>query len=180
MSLRAIGAPTNILDLHATCQRQNQYFITTRNGVADQYNKHSPPDHPCHGAGQGPCDAPARWTAVSSCLLRAFNKIATSLTLENPTKSISATHRATAFVDDSRLCHHVQRDATNTQLIDSITHNASWWERLLHTTGGRLKNNKSTFIHLSWTTDSIGIPRLVSKKERPLQVNIRDSSTGTY
>eukprot|EP00957_Ditylum_brightwellii_P059986 4554044-Ditylum_brightwellii.AAC.1 len=61
--------------------------------VSDHYNMHSP-ESPIHGIGQGPCDAPSRWTCTINMLLKCYDDNAKGCAIQDPTGQIKCKQNA--------------------------------------------------------------------------------------
>ena len=177
LSLRRLGCPSNILSLHAKSQRHQRYYVTTSNGVSEHFNQHSK-RHPFHGSGQGFCDSPFRWTAISSALFSAYDEVSASLPFICPLTGNAVEHRTSAFVDDSKNSYTVDPDATPEELHNCIQMHASNWEQLLYATGGRLEISKCATIPIIWKQNRRGLPTIKPIQELNLNIHITDHTTG--
>ena len=176
ISLRAIGCPTKILMLHSQVHQHMKFYIKTANGIAPEFSCHSIMG-PFWGAGQGACDASARCTATSSTMFHAYDILSIPYLVVNPQRTRTSTQRTSAYVDDANIKAGLPQNATIEDIHAIVSHNATTWEQLLWSTGGKLEINKCNIVILYWVPTQNGTFRLKSRHELPIDIHIIDSDT---
>ena len=182
LCLRALGCPKGALKLHSKVHKQFKFHPTTKLGVSQQFHQHTD-EHPVHTPGQGGVDGPPRFTAVSITIMVSYEEKATGLELQTcinwaEEEHEPVTHKCIMYVDDGNTIHRIELNATPEEICASIKHNAQLWESILFATGGKLEIKKSVFQVIQWTMAKNGLPRMLSMKELPLTVPIKNSQTG--
>jgi hypothetical protein len=110
------------------------------------------------------------WTAISSLLFEAQDRLGTGLTFNNPTGTLTHHRHSDGFVDDTTGYHSkqpewVKNSPTIQILYQGIQQDAQVWERLLWTSGGRLALDKCKFYIAYWKFDCSGQGSLMNKEE---------------
>ena len=160
VTLMREGLHHKIAKLHAQTLTQAEYFIKTKHGTHDKPNGHMKPD-PFLGTGQGAADSMPRWSILSDLLIRLYNAKAISESITCPISKIEIMNKIRAFVDDTNslsLCKNAE------ELEHLLTTNATIWEQLLHTIGGKLELSKCKFTTYLWKANDIGTMEINEKK----------------
>eukprot|EP00957_Ditylum_brightwellii_P099775 7600371-Ditylum_brightwellii.AAC.2 len=61
-----------------------EYNMLTAYRSSQQTNFNSE-EHPVHGVGQGPCDAPLKWTCTANPCLKVYNRRTKGCAIKDPT-----------------------------------------------------------------------------------------------
>lgn len=112
-----------------------------------------------YGVGQGSKAGPITWTAISSLLFEAQDRLGTGPTFHNPTGTLTHHRHSDGFVDDTTGYHSkqpewIKKTPTIRTLYRGIQQDAKIWEQLLWTSGGRLTLRKISYSAcLMWSID---------------------------
>jgi hypothetical protein len=167
------GVPRNACHVLADSLRQMKFFIRTANGKMDKYYT-TTDDVKVQGAGQGNSAAGPLWTIHFSIINACYEAVATGMITSDPTQEITITEYIDGFVDDTYMFSNCIEN-----LRQSITDNATLWERLLYTSGGKLEMSKCFFYQMEWCFSSEGKARIKTLDEVGREpIMIRDSNTG--
>jgi hypothetical protein len=166
LSYSKSGATNNIVFFLANALLQLSYFIVTAFGISALFNQHSN-ESQFLGPGQGATDAPFAWGAVSTMLIRAYNKRAHGGKLNDPTGKITWKRAIDMFVDDAYLFHILRMLMGATVLMQRISHDLSLWAKLLWVSGGAINFEKSFYSILIWKFTPEGHAYLLKNEELP-------------
>jgi hypothetical protein len=150
------GLHPKICKLHAQTLTSARYHIKTNNGISANPNGDGLPE-PFLGTGQGAADSMPRWALLSDLIIRMYNAKAKSIKIHSPLSRTEVLTLIKAFVDDT---HSTMIGKSIDQIKEYLWHNATLWEKLLHTIGGKLEISKCKFYVYNWTPDEIGTPVL--------------------
>jgi hypothetical protein len=126
-----------------------------------------------YGVGQGSTDAPSRWGFLCDCILEAYKQNACSSKIYSLMSTLFTNLQIAGFVDDTTLL--VIKDLIAPFLIFKLQENSQLWERLLHTTGGKLEISKCCFSLFDWKFDSHGKASL--NYSTPYNLHVQNSDT---
>ena len=127
-----------------------------------------------YGSGQGAADSMPRWGILSDLIIKLYNKRSKSTTIKSPITALELITKIRAYVDDTNCimtCENIE------ELINILEHNATTWENLLFTIGGKLEISKCKFTVYKWETNKIGTMELVKNKSIG-NIKIVESETG--
>jgi Reverse transcriptase (RNA-dependent DNA polymerase) len=153
LTLLKEGLPIQIAQLHAQTLSQIKYHIKHRYGIGTTTHGHKEPK-PLYGVGQGATDSPARWGFLCDPLLNLYKKLATNARLQAQISKATSNNKIAGFVDDTALLLLIQ--VLEAILILFLERDSQTWERLLHTSGGKLEIAKCAFALFSWVFDDHG------------------------
>ncbi len=199
MSLRSLGAPPEVLRLHANLKRNCEYYIVTKLGVSQMANRHSD-ECPVLGTGQGDGDGPARWLAVSLPIIRAYKNKAQPFIFKSPIVTVLDELRVIIFVDDAftatgvlptdpttpdlqTIIDRLKRDCEEfinlppsvQLLVAKITINAQNWAEYVNVPGQKLELQKCECIPLVWVSDDNGFFTISNLPENAVQIKEPDT-----
>jgi hypothetical protein len=167
------GLPIEISQLHAQTFQQINYFIKHKLGVGKIPHSHRNPK-PVYGVGQGSTDAPSRWGFVCDPLLEVYKDVANDAIIKSPVSTLQTNHKIAGFVDDTTtlLIKHL---TAMVYLILFLQQDTQTWEKLLHTSCGKLEIRKCVFAILEWTNDKWGRPTIKTKTNNTLHIKNSDT-----
>jgi hypothetical protein len=171
MALLREGLPITLAKLHAQTFQVIQYHIKHKQGIGPIPHSHNNPE-PIYGVGQGSTDASARWGFLSDAIIRAYSANATDATINSPVSCKSFNNKIAGFVDDTTTLL-LQQFNMLPYILLLIQHDAQLFEKLLHTTGGKLEIQKCIFAMFKWDYDNSGQPILQSSNR--LQIHVKSS-----
>eukprot|EP00957_Ditylum_brightwellii_P102562 7816947-Ditylum_brightwellii.AAC.1 len=64
------------------------------------------PESPIHGVGQGPCDAPSKWTCTINTPLKCYDDNAKGCVIQDPTGQIKCKQNAKTYVNNNKTMHN--------------------------------------------------------------------------
>lgn len=173
LALMKQGLPKPLAKLHAQTFHQIKYFIKNKLGIGDTSHSHRKPK-PIYGVGQGSTDAPSRWGFVCDPLLEIYKELAADAHITSPLSNTTTNNKIAGFVDDTATLM-IQHYSIMLYIIIIIQRDAQTWEKLLHTSGGRLEISKCVFALFSWTFDSWG--RAILSDISTNSVHLKSSET---
>jgi hypothetical protein len=173
MALMKQGLPLELAKLHSQTFTKIQYYIKHKLGIGNTPHSHRNPK-PIYGVGQGSTDAPSRWGFVCDPLLEIYKELANDAIITSPLSTTTTNHKISGFVDDTTTLQ-IKHFTAMIYIILFLQHDAQTWERLLHTSGGKLEIQKCVFALFEWTSDHWGRPTL--KKSTNNTLHIRNSDT---
>jgi hypothetical protein len=106
-------------------------------------------------------------------VLNIYKNIATDAILHGPISRIISNNKIAGFVDDTALLSLKQ--VLISILVLYMEQDAQKWEKLVHTSGGKLEISKCALALFSWIFDNHGRPLLDNTTKYHL--HIRDSET---
>jgi hypothetical protein len=175
LSLLREGLPREIAKLHSQTFNKIQYHIKHKLGIGPITHSNNNPS-PIYGVGQGSTDASARWSFVSDALIRAFNTLSSDATIYSPINNNSINNKILGFVDDTTTLMVIHQALSN-YMIMILQRDAQTWEKLLHTTGGKLEISKCKFATFKWEFDQLG--RAIQKTDNNQSLSIFNSDSKT-
>jgi hypothetical protein len=173
LALMKQGLPLQLAKLHSQTFQQIHYYIKHRLGIGNTPHSHRNPK-PVYGVGQGSTDAPARWGFVCDPLLEIYKDLTSDAIIKSPLSTIQTNYKIAGFVDDTTTLQ-IKHFTAMAYIILFLQHDTQMWEKLLHTSGGKLEIQKCVFALFEWTCDNWGRPTLKNTKTNSL--HIRDSHT---
>lgn len=96
---RKFGVPLPVTQANALTLEKAVFRVRTELGLAPTGYSHTV-DAPIYGTGQGSANSPAIWCFLSSCLMDAYDTVATTAMYYSPDESTSVSLGLVAFVDD--------------------------------------------------------------------------------
>jgi hypothetical protein len=146
--LQQQGTPNHICKKHANTFQNIPYTIKYKLGLSNHTHQHND-TAPVYGVGQGACDAPARWGFVCDALINAYEQVANNAEIRSHISNRMANHTIAAFVDDTVLMNFIHK-VLCTYILCFLQSDAQTWEKLLHTSGGKLEIPKCKFGVFEW------------------------------
>ena len=191
-----LGMPVGPCAMLGAVLQFAQYYVKTQLGVStDKYQ--SSIKHPLHGPGQGSRCGPPKWSAISTAAMRILQATHRGAEFADPLQNLTSSRPLDGFVDDvscwsnkfifqlllyAKTQYTIQDSLSMLKtLITEATALSQCWERLLWSTGGKLKLEKCFYYVLHWVFLPTGQPRLLTKQELKKLIDpmeITDSSTG--
>ena len=182
---RRLGMPSPVCQFMINAYEKIQYHIQTAYGVSEQWYKHTS-IKPLHGPGQGNRSSPSLWVIISSLLMDCMDDNAPGLTVTDPFQHEDIRQVMTGFVDDTthwiNNFHHDLKHTPNLPtLLEQMTKTATWWEQLLHVSGGNLELSKCFYYMMVWIFDSEGEAHLAQFDPHLTQgIQVQDSESGDF
>eukprot|EP00957_Ditylum_brightwellii_P157001 11948370-Ditylum_brightwellii.AAC.1 len=102
---QATGLSTKLSRFYASALNKLEYNMLTAYGLSQQTNFNSE-EHPVHGVGQGPCNAPSKWIFTVNPCLKVYNKRAKGCKLKDPIQQLTSKNSAKMYVDDNKTMHN--------------------------------------------------------------------------
>jgi hypothetical protein len=160
LSFKSMGAPTNALQMWEQTLYHVPHALRTGFGELANHYDYSL-EHPIIGLGQGSRGSVAAVCAMTTILLRAFERLGHGSTFCDPAQTTFYKAIAKIFIDDaSNFANNFLRWLQHSVDQEEITHllqrDAQTWERLLHTSGGKLRPDKCLYYILHWSFDEEG------------------------
>jgi Reverse transcriptase (RNA-dependent DNA polymerase) len=173
LALMKQGLPVEIAKLHSNTFHRIQYYIKHKLGIGAVPHSHNNPKQ-VHGVGQGSTDAPARWGFVCDPLLQLYKELASDAKITSPISNKSTNNKIAGFVDDTTTLM-IQHYSIMIYIILILQKDTQTWERLLHTSGGKLEIPKSVFAIFEWAFDQWGRPKLLTSSSNHLHIQCSDT-----
>jgi hypothetical protein len=173
LALMKQGLPVELARLHAQTFKEIKYYIKHRLGIGDIPHSHHRPK-PVYGVGQGSTDAPARWGFLCDPLIDLYKENASEAIIKSPLSDTQTNNKIGGFVDDTATLS-IQHYSLMLFICLILQKDAQMWEKLLHTSGGKLEIPKCVFSLFKWKFDKHGRPALDYQTNNTL--HIRSSST---
>ena len=154
LASRRLGATKNMCQMQADTLEYIQHQLKTAFGLSkDTY--HSTQHLEIHGQGQGSRAGPPTWVFVSSLLLDCMEKLTTGVTFTCPFQETTHHRHNDAFVDDvTGYANHFLAELNGrnvvSRVIQTMQQDATTWNNLLATSGGKLALHKCLYYILSW------------------------------
>ena len=166
---RRLGLSTNAAHVASNCLILSERHIGTKHGTSNEKYR-STETEPLYGVGQGSGAGPAIWLAHLTVMLDAISKKCAGVISRNPQESVQHTSNGNGYVDDCNILSEVDKHkATETEVVKVIQQDAQWWERILHSNGGKLEVSKCFWYSVLWKWSSgTAVQRKVANKGVPL------------
>ena len=154
LASRQLGADTNICRMQADTLQNIQHQLRTAFGTSNKtYTSNDTTE--IHGQGQGSRAGPPTWVFVSSLLLNCMTKHATGASFTCPYQQLTHTRHNDAFVDDvtgyvNYFVRELKGNNVTSDVLRTMQHNATLWNDLLHTSGGKLALQKCLYYIVAW------------------------------
>jgi endonuclease/exonuclease/phosphatase family metal-dependent hydrolase len=179
LAFKSLGAPTKPLQMWEQALYHVRHALRTGFGESDHYYDYSDAT-PIIGPGQGSRGGVAAVCVMTTILLRAFDRLGHGSTFCDPTQTYLYQAISKMFIDDASnfvntFLRWLHAPAAQDDVTDLLQKDAQTWERLLHTSGGKLRPDKCLYYILSWMFDDEGRATLAFPDEE-LQLTL---STGT-
>ena len=140
---------------------------------------------PIIGPGQGSTGGPSSCSTMSFLLLMAMDKLVKGMYVCSPTKTLEYSTKSIMFFDDNTNYNNNFTANLNTlqdpqQAVTSLEKDTQHWERLLGSSGGKLKFIKCGYYIMLWTFDDKGMATLNTSRDIPdMFLTSESSNTGT-
>jgi hypothetical protein len=175
----ALGAPPRPLKMWEQTLYHVRHVLRTGFGESAEHYDYSLAT-PIIGPGQGSRGGVAAVCAMTTILLRAFDRLGHGSTFCDPSQQTFYKAIAKMYIDDAsnfanKFLHWLQQSADQEEVTSLLQQDAQTWERLLHTSGGKLRPDKCLYYILHWTFDDEG-HATPSLPDEDLQLTL---STGT-
>ena len=182
LSSRRLGATKNICKMQADNLSRIEHSLRTAFGTSStSYTS----DSTCeiHGQGQGSRAGPPTWVFVSSLILDGMQQLANGLHFTCPNQELIHQRTNDAFVDDvTGYANRFVAELTNTTVLDEVVRtmqeDATLWNNLLHTSGGKLALQKCLYYVLTWKWTSKGAT-ILPAREIPNKITLNDDQQST-
>ena len=154
LASQRLGANKNMCRMQADTLRHIQHQLRTAFGLS-KLTYTSSDNMEIHGQGQGSRAGPPTWVFVSSLLLDCMEQQASGLTFTCPRQKHTHTRHNDAFVDNvTGYANQFVRELNGHNVLNSIIHqmqrDATLWNDLLHTSGGKLALHKCLYYIIAW------------------------------
>ena len=108
-----------------------------------------------HGQGQGSQAGLPTWVFVSSLLLDCMTKHASGVFFTCPRQELSHHRHNDAFVDDvtgyvNHFIEELKGNNVQNKVLQTMQKDATLWNNLLHTSGGKLALQKCLYYIVAW------------------------------
>eukprot|EP00957_Ditylum_brightwellii_P191378 14571037-Ditylum_brightwellii.AAC.2 len=136
LSEEVAGLPRDQSIFFAKTPTKLKYHMVKAYGPSDQINTQFQ-QSPVHSVGQGPCNAPSKWTCTINAPLRCYDKFAHGCIIKDPTNQLKSKHNAKMYVDNNKTMHNNGiYDTTAAELMQFVDKVINLWDGLLWITGG--------------------------------------------
>jgi hypothetical protein len=169
MAFKAMGAPSGPLRMWEQTLYNVQHELRTGYGESDGSYTYTA-STPIFGPGQGSRGGVAAVCAMTTFLLRAFDKMGHGASFCSPAQSNFYKGISKMYIDDASnyvnlflRWLHIPTDQLH--VTDILQGDAQTWERLLHTSGGKLRPDKCLYYILTWLFDEEGHASLATPDE---------------
>ena len=164
MSFKAMGAPPKPLQMWEHTLYHIRHELRTGYGESTGSYRYTE-ESPIFGPGQGSRGGVAAVCAMTTILLRAFDRLGHGSTFCDPLQTKFAKTISKMFIDDASnyVNNFLQGLHFPTDQIDLtalLSEDAQIWERLLHTSGGKLRPDKCLYYLILWLFDEEGVSTL--------------------
>jgi endonuclease/exonuclease/phosphatase family metal-dependent hydrolase len=179
MSFKSLGAPSKPLQMWEQTLCHVRHSLRTGFGESENYYDYSEAT-PIIGPGQGSRGGVAAVCVMTTILLRAFERLGHGSTFCDPTQTFLYKAISKMFIDDAsnyvnKFLRWLHLPADQEDVTELLQTDAQIWERLLHTSGGKLRPDKCLYYILHWMFDDKG-RATPSSPDDDLQLTL---STGT-
>ena len=128
--------------------------------------------NPTIGPDQGSTGGPSSYSTMIFLLLMATDKLEKGMYVCSPTKTIKYSTKSIMFFDDNTNCNinftANLESLQNTQLaVTSLEKDTKYWERILGSSGGKLKFIKCGYYIMLWTFNEEGNATLSASQNIP-------------
>ena len=155
---------------------KSKRYISTKFGISKTYIQ-STKEKILYGIGQGSGCGPAMWLAHLTVMLTVFATLCKGVKLQSPDGKTTHKSNGTGYVDDCNiLVVDKSKDTTQKKVETEMQHDAQWWERLLHTNGGKLELSKCFWYLFFWTWVG-GVSKLSVKRKTNVRLDIKQTET---
>ena len=182
MASRRLGANANMCRMQADTLQHVQHQLRTAFGLSSATYTSSD-DIEIHGQGQGSRAGPPTWVFVSSLLLDCMDQRATGLSFTCPFQEHTHTRRNDAFVDDitgyvNLFVDELKGRPVTKQILHLMQQDATLWNELLHTSGGKLALHKCLYYILAWQWNNGRASPIPASEIQP-KIQLQQESTTT-
>ena len=178
LHLQALGLASSIATFLARLIFVMERHVKTKHGISKESIK-TTKNQPLLGIGQGNGGGPAIWLAHLTVMFTALSSICKGFTTRcvNGKKKLCTV--GTGYVDDVTLLVTTKysEEQTETQVKKRIKRMAKTWEKILHTTGGKLELSKCFWIPITWGWKK-GRLKMRNKGRHPTELKIKESESG--
>jgi len=182
---RKLGMPAPVCKFYINAYDHLQYHIQTAFGTSRRYYTNT--THvPIHGPGQGNRSSPSMWVIISSLLMSCVQDNVSGLQLCDPTQQQTIHQTMIGFVDDTthwvnNFIHDLEHQPILEPLMEQMISIATLWERLLHTSGGKLELSKCFYYMMIWIFNHEGEAHLAHfDPQQTTGVTVQDSETNEH
>jgi hypothetical protein len=160
LAFKSLGAPHKPLQMWERTLYHVRHVLRTGFGESETYYDYSTAS-PIIGPGQGSRGGVAAVCAMTTILLRTFDRIGHGSTFCDPTQTSSYAAISKMFIDDAsnfvnNFIRWLHLSSDQEEVTTLLQHDAQIWERLLHTSGGKLRPDKCLYYILHWMFDEEG------------------------
>jgi hypothetical protein len=160
LAFKSLGAPAKPLQMWEQTLYHVRHVLRTGFGESEHFYDYSA-TCPIIGPGQGSRGGVAAVSAMTTILLRAFDRIGHGSTFCDPPQSIFYAAISKMFIDDAsnfvnNFVQWLHTSADQGDVTALLQQDAQSWERLLHTSGGKLRPDKCLYYILHWLFDAEG------------------------
>lgn len=135
-----------------------EYQVITAYGVSEEKSKTDQLGQ-IFRIGQGATDAPTGWLLLSTILSRLQDERSHGSFLYDPQYKETVSWSHVMFVDDTYLFHTATTaQAPEHTLREIVQHDIRQWQDGLHTSGGKLRVDKSSYYSVVWDFKRDGTP----------------------
>ena len=168
------GLSSKAADFMLNFLKNAEYHIRTCYGISEEfYNNYM---QAIFGVLQGSGSAPSIWFAMSLIMIKTYKEKFRSTSIPNPTNDISLQKVIDAFVDDADLWDILPSQTTTKELLQRLETRAQYWEKLLHSAGGKLNFTKCFWYVIQWKWDDNGTPSMMNNDELPASLTLTNGN----
>eukprot|EP00956_Cyclotella_meneghiniana_P034366 scaffold104037_cov45-Cyclotella_meneghiniana.AAC.3 len=166
IALQAFQVPLTTIVLSLSVLQTMTFFLRTGYGVSTSGYGGTRSD-PTFGLGQGNGMAPSGFSAVSSLMIGAFQRLGHASDFSGAWSGLLFCLAAIIYVDDTDLLlRSKSRDLTLDQFFDDCQTAVTDWGQIVLATGGYLKAGKCFWYMMSWKWVN-GVPQLRTLRQIP-------------
>ena len=177
---RRLGMPKNWALFFAIFWSQCSHYVKTKYGISNDAFQAGMNEF-LHGIGQGNGAGPALWLSHLIVMFWTLEKHLPGWAFTSPDGLTTFDSPGTGFVDDVTLGasadETLEYEDQEEHLVGTISKIASYWEKMLHTNGGKLELSKCFWVLISWKWKR-GIPTMKLIQDSDAEMKITQSGTG--
>ena len=180
----ALGAPKKAVQSWETVLKHIVHYVQTGHGISEDFYKYTE-QSPIIGPGQGSTGGPSSCSTMVFLLLMAMDQLAKGMYSCSPEKSIEYSTKSIMFFDDNtnynnNFLANLENNQDPEQAVTSLGKDTQHWERLLSSSGGKLKFIKCGYYVILWNFDTEGNATMTPAEQIPnMYLTSGNSSTKT-
>ena len=158
MCFIALSAPKTTVQSWETILKSIEHYVQTGYGISTNSYRYTE-QSPIIGLGQGSTGGPSSCLTMVFLLLMAMEKLARGMYTCLPTKSIEYSIKSIMFFDNNtnynnNFIANLETLQDPEQAVTLLEKDTQHWERLLESSGGKLKFIKCGYYVMLWNFDA--------------------------